>query len=105
MNTIKRYRKREPIEVEAVRVASRDIEAIAAWCQGRVLRLDRAVTMTTTDLASDVKLFQGIKLLTKNRLQVAEIGHYIYKDHEGYFHVVEQGPFNFEYEEIKENNG
>lgn len=100
---VRTYRKREPIEVQAALVVAENIDAVANWCNGQV-RTEKDIC----DPWLDTNKPAGIKLLTKNRLQFARIGDYIYKDHEDYFHVVSQGPFHFEYEPVqdppKENN-
>lgn len=88
MGVVQRYRKREPIEVDAAVVTLRDIHAIAEWCHGKVL-------------TNEEEQHVGIKLLTKRRLQVAIFGDYIYKDHEDFFHVVHPAEFNFEFGIIK----
>lgn len=99
MSVATRYRKREPIEVDAVQVTVRNISAVAEWCDGRIIQSG------SLDGDGDPILVQevGIKLRTKNRLQIALLGDFIYKDHEDFFHVTKISEFNFEYEPIKEN--
>jgi len=103
--TVTRYRKREPIEVDAVRVTIENIAEVKQWCGGQVVNASYASYLDENDEEHPAQVQSvGVKLLTKNRLQVALIGDYIYKDHEGYFHKMPLGEFHFEYEPIQEEN-
>lgn len=101
MGVVKRYRKREPVEVDAVRVSIENVAEVAAWCGGRVVE----ATYFDPEDSSYKELGKpvGIKLLTRERLQVALIGDYIFKDGEDYFNKRGLHEFDFEYEPIKEN--
>lgn len=96
MTVIHRYRKREPIEIDAAQVTVENIAAIAEWCEGRVVYAGNLGEIDNQDaiLVQSV----GIKLRTDRRLQVALIGDYIYKDHEGVFHKMDLQEFLFEFE-------
>lgn len=99
MTAIKRYRKRAPIEVDAVKLSITNLVEAEKWCEGRIILSGYLDDVFAQDQGEPV----GIKLVTKNRLQIAMIGDYIYQDHEGYFHVEQLSEFDFEYEPISDD--
>lgn len=100
MDISTRYRKREPVEVDAVMLTIENIAEAAKWCHGKIIYSGN-MELEDPLLVRPV----GLKLLTKNRLQVALLGDYIYLDHEDFFHKTSRNEFDFEYEQIqnKEN--
>ncbi len=96
MSATLRYRKREPIEVEAALLTINNIAEVAQWCGGRIIQSTYYTPEAYVELGQPV----GIKFQSSRRLQVVMLGEYIYKDHEGLFNKMDLNEFVFEYEPI-----
>lgn len=96
---IQKYRKR-PVEIEAVRVTPDNVDEVARWCGGRVVRESKPSDPSDVYVALQIPTLEGVMTA-----QTYHGGDYLIRGVAGEFYPCKPDIFDATYEPVQEARG